>query len=297
MPEQTFSPPRGLGLVVQSLWLLLAAALAGGGIVLALRADNLPLIYGGLALSLLGAALVLWRIYRLYALLEARYVIEASHLRLQWGLRQEIIPLTDVLWARPLRLRPPLLATPGGFTGVTKHPELGTVEFMAAVRRPLIVLATARRAYVLSPREPAAFMDALQRALQTGRLQPGGARSVRPAELVRSPLGQPAARFLLTFTALTWLGLLAWLGLLLPAAPQLAAGFDAAAAPLPPRPLPEMLWLAAFGLVLVLVDWLLGLLLYPSPQRRPWAWALWGGAALTSALTVLAYALLLEGAA
>ncbi len=294
--EQVFRPPRGWGLLVQSLWLLGAAVLTGSGIALALSAAGLAAIYAGLALALLGAGLVLWRIYRLYALLEARYAIAEGYVRLQWGLRQEIIPLTDVLWARSLPLRPPRLATPGGFTGRVQRPEVGMVEFMAAARRPLIVLATSRRVYAISPQQAAGFMEALQRALQTGRLQGGGARSVHPAEWVRSPFGQPATRFLFLFTALTWLGLFAWLGLLLPRAPALSAGFDAAGRALPPRPLPQMFWLAAFGFVLVLVDWLLGLLLYPERGRRHWAWFLWGGAALTSALTVLAYAFLLEAA-
>ncbi len=294
--EQVFRPPRLLGMGVQALWLLLALQISAVGVFFFLQGNDIALVYGGLALALLGIGLTGWRAYRLYALAVARYVIGPSAVRLQWGLRQEIIPLTDLLWARALSIRPPLLATLGGVTGVVNDPKWGEVEFMAAVRRPLVFLATPSRVYAISPQAAADFMLALQRALQSGRLQPEKARSLHPKDLVRSPFYQPMVRFLAVFTAVTWIGLLAWLGALLPRQAWVVSGFAADGAPLPTRqPLSEMLWLAVVGLALTLLDWLFGLLLYPTEKQRLWAWALWLGGAVNAVLMVVIYAFLLQG--
>ncbi len=71
-----------------------------------------------LLLSLLFFVPFLFVLYRGYALLRARYIIEREGLRLRWGLREEDIPMQQVEWVRavqdlPYNLPDPCLAGRG----------------------------------------------------------------------------------------------------------------------------------------------------------------------------------------
>jgi hypothetical protein len=75
-------------------------------------------------------------------------------------LRVEDIPLSDIEFIRssddlttPLAL--PTLRLPGGLIGMRRHPDLGAVEFLAADPKKLLLVATAKRVFVISPENPA----------------------------------------------------------------------------------------------------------------------------------------------
>lgn len=292
-----FYPVRWRGLLVQSAVLVLTVFLTGGGIWLALRGVNSLTVYGGLGLAMIGLALTLWRLYQLYALLVAAYQVTETAVYLRWGLHEEIIPINDLLWARSERLAAPALALPGSVVGRRKHPQYGEVEFLAAERRPLVLLASSERLFAISPAQPAVFLNALQQALQLGRRGALAAQSRRPRDWLWRPLQEPLLRFLAVFTLLVLVGLPIWLGQLLRVGASVAAGFDAYGQPLAARPLSGMLWLYAFGLAIALVDGVVGLLLYAEPRWRPWTRLLWLAAALMTALLALAfYFLLMRGA-
>ncbi len=75
-----------------------------------------------LSVFLLAGALVPWLGYRMYALSRSAYILEREGIQIQWGLRLEDIPMTDVLWARPLELAsfsaaPSKTASPRGCVG------------------------------------------------------------------------------------------------------------------------------------------------------------------------------------
>jgi hypothetical protein len=98
--------------------------------------------------------------YRAYALLKADYYIDRDSLAILWGLRVEDIPLTDIEWVRPASdlttpLALPRFRLPGAVLGTRRHPDLGAVEFIASSTRNLILIATSKHVFAISPQAPA----------------------------------------------------------------------------------------------------------------------------------------------
>src|SRR5262249_54105146 len=108
-------------------------------------------------------------------LTRSNYFLNRDNLRLVWGLRIEEIPLADVEWVRPLSalaspVHLPLLRLPGGILGVTRHSELGKIEFLASESSTLLLIATAQRVFAISPADPGTFTGSFQRAIELGSL-------------------------------------------------------------------------------------------------------------------------------
>src|SRR5512140_2321088 len=107
--------------------------------------------------------------YRTYALYRAQYVLNRDSLELRWGLRDESIPLMDIEWVRPIAdlaqpLQVPRSMLPGAILGLRRHRDLGVVEFMASERADLLLVATPKRVYAISPADPAEFALTFARA-------------------------------------------------------------------------------------------------------------------------------------
>lgn len=295
-----FYPPRMPALVFQALALALLLLILPFAVLFSLRAALSWQIALGMGLVLLDALAALHLIYQIYALTHAAYRITENALHLQWGLRQEIIPSSDISWVRPSRavteIQPPRRTLFGIWRQRQNIPGFGQVEYLASRGAALLVVSCAEKHFVISPQNAADFVETLRKTLEIGSLQPSPGASFYPGQLARAPLRHPWARFLWTFTIALNLGFLLWLSLLLPGGIQIPAGYDAYARPLAAVPLRTLLWLPLMSLVTALADWLWGLLLYADPARRPWAWALWLSAALQSALYLLAFYLLLATA-
>ena len=179
MNEGRFPPPKRVGLLIHAVMVLALSALAGWGIW------NLTFTEGGLnfVIFLLDVLLALVPLplfaYRLYALMRADYILDRDSLELRWGLRDEDIPLTDIEWLRPASdltapLRLPWLPIPGAVLGTRRHPDLGTVEFLASNPRNLLLVATSKRVYAISPENAAKFAGTFTRSIEMGSLTPGG---------------------------------------------------------------------------------------------------------------------------
>ena len=109
--------------------------------------------------------------YRLFSLLRADYILDRDSLAFYWGLRVEDIPLNDIEWIRPATdlstpLRIPTLSLPGALLGMRRHPDLGAVEFIAAEKKKLLLVATAKRTYAISPEDAATFLSTFRRATE-----------------------------------------------------------------------------------------------------------------------------------
>ena len=155
-----FPPPRQRGLLLHGflIVILLAVLVIALWQVFQVSVGPSFTIYVVLALgSFIGLPFLG---YRAYALWKARYTLDRDNLRIEWGLRGEDVPISDVEWVRspqdlstPLRL--PMVRMPGAILGTRRHPDLGDVEFLASDSRKLLLVATSRQVFAISPAPPA----------------------------------------------------------------------------------------------------------------------------------------------
>lgn len=231
--------------------------------------------------------------YRAFALLRADYVLDRDSLAFYWGLRLEDIPLTDIEWIRPAAdlaspLRPPALSLPGALLGVRRHPDLGAVEFIAASRRDLLLVATAKRTYAISPENGGAFLATFRRATELGSLLPAEPVSQYPSFLLARAWENLAARFLWISGLLLNLGLIAWTLYLIPLVSRVTLGFDPAGAPLEAVPSIRLVLLPLVSSFLFVAGLIAGLVFYREAKHQALAVIVWASSALASLLFLLA---------
>ena len=157
-----FHPPRNKGLIVNGAAALILSAGSAASIMLGLNQQIGAYFILFLIISLLLAAPVPLILYRAYALMHARYLLDRDGLRLRWGLRAEDIPLLEVEWVRYsgawLQIFLPRATLARGRSGHGAVPRSGAVEFMASTAEPILLIATPQKVYAISPEDPEAFI-------------------------------------------------------------------------------------------------------------------------------------------
>ncbi len=226
-----FPPDRRLGLFIHAIVIAVLAAVSVFGLINLSKEEVGPFFVLYLLISLLAFVPIPFLGYRAYALLRADYYIDRDSLAMLWGLRIEDIPLSDIEWVRPASdlTRPlllPPLRLPGAILGTRRHPDLGLVEFIASNSRNLILIATSKRIFAISPRNAAGLVQTFARATEMGSLTPTEAKSVYPSFIITQAWDSPMARFLWISGILLNLGLIAWVGLLIPSLSQIPFGFN-----------------------------------------------------------------------
>jgi len=197
-----FLPPRRSGILFQG-GVILVMLLAGGYFFYRATLDQTGLdflLHMLIALVILAPSPLL--LYRLYALLNATYTLRREGLMLRWGLRREDIPLSQIEWMRPaaelgFRLPLPWLKWPGAILGTRQVGELGTVEFLSANLARMILVATDKRVYAISPAESNQFLSQFSQMSELGSLVPLEAQSVYPAVLLGRVMEDRLARILI----------------------------------------------------------------------------------------------------
>jgi hypothetical protein len=231
--------------------------------------------------------------YRLFSLLRADYVLDRDSLAFTWGLRMEDIPLTDIEWIRPATdltspLRPPTFGLPGGLLGVRRHSDLGAIEFIAATTKNLLVVATAKRMYAISPENAGAFLATFRRATELGSLLPAEAVSQYPSFLLARAWDNPIARFTWLSGLLMNLGLVAWVTFLIPSVSRVTLGFDSSGVPMDAVPSVRLILLPLLSASLFVTGLISGLFYYREEKHRPLAVIVWISGALSGLLFLLA---------
>ena len=288
-----YPPPKRRGVVVHAVILLVLAGLSGWGFW------NLPRTEMGVnfVVFLLDALLAFVPIplfgYRLYALLRADYILDRDSLAIHWGLRVEDIPLTDIEWLRPATdlttpLYLPWLPLPGAILGLRRHPDLGLVEFMAAERKNLLLVATARRVYAISPTEAARFTQIFARTFEMGSLAPAEPVSVYPSFIVLQAWENSLARFTWLAGLFINIGLFVWVGMSVPTLRQISLGFSPFGGPLPASPAASLILLPIISAVLFVAGWLAGLYFYRWEKQRVLALFVWISGVLSGLAFLLA---------
>ncbi|HEX7620784.1 MAG TPA: PH domain-containing protein [Anaerolineales bacterium] len=287
-----FPPPRR-GLTLQVSMIIIATVLV---VVFAILASQEPI---GLRFTIyiLAAALVFFPLpflaYWLYSLFRANYSLDREKLTLTWGLRVEEIPVSEVEWVRPVEtqaspLALPLIHFPGAITGFRRHPDLGPVEFLASDARALLLVATSKRVFAISPQDPAGFMQNIQRAIELGSLSPASPQSVYPTFVVLQAWESMLVRYLWLAGLFLNIGLLAWVTLLIPSLGHIPLGFLPSGAVGEPVPGAGLILLPGVSLFFNIIGWVAGMFFYRRPNRRPLAHIVWASGVFSTFLFLVA---------
>ncbi len=288
-----YPPPKRRGMIVNSLILLILASLAFIGFFNLSGAQVGPVFLIWLLLALFSFAPLPFFIYRIYSLWRADYLIDRDSLSISWGLRVEDIPLSDIEWMRsaddlitPLVLPP--LPLPGGLLGIRRHPELGVVEFLASDARKLLLIATAKRVFVISPENPTGLSQTFARATEMGSLQPIEAKSVYPSFVVTQAWESGIVRYFWLTALFLNIGLFIWASFIIPSTPRVALGQQFLGSVLETVPSSQLIIFPVASLLLTIVGWIAGLYFYRLERVRVLAFIIWGSSTLTSLLFLLA---------
>lgn len=288
-----FPPSKSFGLLVHGLILLVLVGISSWSFANLPRAEVGPGFVNYLLLGILAFAPVPFLLYRAYALLRADYSIDRDSLAITWGLRIEDIPLTDIEWMRPVShlthpLSLPPLRLPGAILGTRRHPDLGLVEFIASDAKNLILVATSKRVFAISPENPAAMVQTFARAIELGSLTPSEAISVYPSFVITQAWEKPMVRFLWTSGFLLNAGLIMWVGILIPSLRSIPFGFDPSGTPVEAVPSTRLILLPLISGLMFLIGWAAGLSYYRREAHRPLALILWLSSTLCAVLFLLA---------
>ncbi len=293
MNPAAYPPPRQPGIAIHASLILTLAVIATLGTWRAFESEvglNLTL-----SVLLAVAAFIPLPIlaYRLYALMRANYTLDRDTLSLYWGLRVEHIPVSDVEWVRPIAdlaspLPLPWLRLPGSLLGIRRHPDFGPVEFLAANKKKILLVATARRVFAISPNNPAAFVQDFQRAIEMGSLEAAPAQSLYPTFVIAHAWESTLARYFWLAGLFLNIGLSIWVSLLIPALPRVSLGFQPSGAPLEPVAGVRLILLPILSVFFFIISWLSGLYFYRREGQRALAFILWAASALTALLFLLA---------
>lgn len=288
-----FPPSKRFGLITHGFVILVLGGISGFGIWRLTDAEVGPTFVTYLLTALLAFAPVPFFGYRAYALLRSDYYIDRDSLAILWGLRVEDIPLTDIEWVRPASdltspLSLPTFRLPGAVLGSRRHPDLGRVEFIASDARNLILIATSKRVFAISPRDAGALVRTFARATEMGSLMPAQPVSVYPSFIITQAWESPAARFLWMSGLFLNLGLIVWVGILIPSLAQIPFGFDAFGAPENIVPSVQLILLPLISMAIFVIGVAAGLYFYRWEMQRPLAFIVWASSALSAALFLMA---------
>jgi len=291
--EGHYPPPKQFGLLIHIILILALSGLAGWGIWNLTFTEVGPNFVIFLLDTLLALVPLPLFVYRAYALMRADYILDRDSLEIRWGLRDEDIPLTDIEWLRPASdltapLRLPWLPIPGAVLGSRRHPDLGIVEFLAADPRNLLLVATSKRVYAISPADAARFAQTFARTIEMGSLLPAEPKSVYPSFIFSRAWENPQVRFLWLAGLFLNIGLAIWVMLTIPTLNQVSLGFAPSGRTLPPSPASQLILLPIESSFLYLVGLFGGMYFYRWETHRVLAVIIWASSALTSLAFLLA---------
>jgi hypothetical protein len=288
-----FPPPKRRGLIIHVVLILVLAVIAAAGFITLTRVDVGPTFLISLLVALVSFTPIPFFAYRAYALMQADYHLDRDSLAIKWGLRVEDIPLTDIEFIRssddltvPLSL--PSVPMPGGLVGVRRHPDLGVVEFLASDAKKLLLVATAKRVFVISPDNPVGLTQMFARATEMGSLTPVESKSVYPSFVVTQAWASGVARYLWLTALFLNLGLFVWASLIIPTTPLVALGPQFVGSALETVPSSQLIIFPVASLLLSVTGWIAGLYFYRWEKQRVLAFIVWGSSMLMSLLFLLA---------
>ena len=288
-----FPPPKQRGLLIHGIILLTLSVVVVVGFIQLTSADVGPAFLIWLLVSLAAFVPIPFFAYRIFALYRGSYEIDRDSLAIRWGLRVEDIPLSEIEWMRPAEdlthpLTLPAMPLPGALLGLRRHPDLGVVEFIAADPKKLLLIATAKRVFVISPENTAGLTQTFARATELGSLAPTEAKSVYPSFIVSQAWESGMARYLWLSALFLNIGLFVWSSLIIPTTPEVALAVQASESTFQTVPSSQLMIFPVASLLLAVAGWIAGLYFYRWDRERTLAFIIWGSSTITSLLFLLA---------
>ncbi len=288
-----FPPPKRRGLITHGVIILVLTIITVISFIDLTRSDVGPIFLIALLALIASFVPIPFFAYRMYSLWRADYHLDRDSLAINWGLRVEDISLTDIEFVRsvddlttPLKL--PSLPIPGGLLGTRRHPDLGMVEFLASDTKKLLLIATAKRVFVISPDRPVEFTQTFARATELGSLTPTESKSVYPSFVVTQAWQNGVVRYLWLTALFLNLGLFIWASLIIPSTPFVALGPQFLGSKLEVVPSSQLIIFPLASLLLSVIGWIAGLYFYRWEKERVLAFIVWGSSMLTGLLFLLA---------
>ncbi|MBI5294332.1 MAG: PH domain-containing protein [Chloroflexi bacterium] len=293
MNPDSYPPARRRGIVVHLTLVALLALLSTAAFISLSRAVVGPFFVAYLLGAIVTFVPLPLLVYRTYSLARADYRLGRDSLAIRWGLRVEDIPLSDIEWVRPADdlTRPlglPFPSLPGAILGLRRHPDIGLVEYIASESKNLLLVATSRRVFAISPLDAQGFMHKFARSVELGSLSPTEAHSVYPTFIMARAWDSPLARYLWLSALFLNLGLLVWVSLLIPTLPQVALEVNAVSGVAETVPSTQLILLPLASALLGVSGWLAGLSFYRWEKQRPLAFVVWISGALSSLAFLIA---------
>lgn len=288
-----FPPPKQRGTILHGFLILVLSAITLSAFITLSRSEMGQSFLISLLTALISFAPIPYFLYRLYSLLRADYILSRDSLTMTWGLRSEEIPLTDIEWIRPADdlTRPlslPALPIPGGLLGIRRHPDLGTVEFLASDVNKLLLVATARRVFVISPEDPSGLAQTFARITELGSITSVESRSVYPSFVVVQAWESGLARYLWLSGLFLNIGLFIWASLIIPSTSRVALGPQFAGSALATVPSSQLIIFPLASLLLFVTGWIAGLYFYRWEKERVLAFIVWTSSTVNSLFFLIA---------
>ena len=260
-------PPTQRGVIIHLGILLIILAASGYLLWLAIFQQ----IQGVFLLYLITSVLVFlpfpFFLYRLISLLRAKYTISRDGVSIQWGLRTEDIPITEIEWMRlpddlAIKLPLPRIIFPGAVLGTREHRDLGIIEFIASDHKQLVLIATKDKIYAISPRNINAFKNDFYRSAEMGSITPITKQSSQPQFIIASLMNDKAARAFLLSSAFLSLLLLVVTSFLIPTRTTVPLGLEAIGVNREESSSERLILLPLLSLFIFFVDFSFGSFLY-----------------------------------
>ena len=132
------------------------------------------------------------------------------------------------------------------------------------------------------------MVQTFARAIELGSLTRAEPVSIYPSFIITQAWESPLARFLWMSGLFLNLGLVVWVGILIPSLTQVPFGFDALGAPDEIVPSTQLILLPLISGFLYVTGMIAGLYFYRREPQRPLAFILWISSAICAVLFLMA---------
>ena len=270
---QDFKPPRQRGFILHFSALLLNLAVVGFLVLQALNQQERGFFILYLIIGVFGFLPIPFVAYRLFALLRSLYTIDREGIGIQWGLREEMIPMADIEWMRlasdlAFDLPLPPISVQGAVLGSRHHRDLGTIEYIASDPSNLLLVASRERVFAISPKDVRGFQNAFTNSAELGSIAPISAKSSRANFLIAALFNDRVSRTLLLLGFIFSVGLLIATSFIIPIRESIPLGFSPIGQAAESSPSERLLLLPVLSLLMLVLDISLGAYLYRKKGYR-----------------------------
>jgi hypothetical protein len=264
---QDFKPPRQRGFILHFGALLLNLAVVGFFLLQAFIQEKRGFFIIYLIVGVIAFLPIPVIAYRLFALIRSRYVVDREGIGIQWGLREEVIPMADIEWIRlaselAFDLPLPPLSVQGAVLGTRLHRDLGHIEYIASDASNLLLIAAHKQVYAISPKDLRGFQNAFTRNSELGSITPIAGKSSSGNFLISALMKDKVSRSLLLAGAFLSVGLLIAASFVIPLRESIPLGFNPVGQGAKGSPSERLLLLPVLSLLMLAIDISLGAYLY-----------------------------------